>query len=388
MMADFHQRTRNAETHYPIREFIVEFFGVLLPGFAFTAGLLPILVFPVFALVIALPESVVNPSNYFADPQMLQTFDEFKIVIIVSVAAFSFVWGYVFYRSNPQLPDTISYWSLPCKHREDDPVGRMHEGTLPKLTPKRIWHHLGEAMFLSRLYSNILGGKHSRYRCLVDFPYVALKNWFDSHAMYECARLVSWSEQGGRQGTIHLISLMKAALEFTFPEQYTRIAHNEAQVRMLCSIWYASCYLISLSVVGLIASVAANVLPVVGSGSGDSLYIAVLLVQLAALWGLLKTKYSVEQSLHSVRIRELVFLFGQFGCGSKLVPELLDVLPQTTQPGEERAVMARMPTLVETQEEPRAVHARKRRIIALAVGAGVVITAVGLATAAITIGRV
>jgi hypothetical protein len=48
---------RKAGRSYPVREFIVEFFGILLPGFAFTTGLFPTLLFPALALVMVLPQS-------------------------------------------------------------------------------------------------------------------------------------------------------------------------------------------------------------------------------------------------------------------------------------------------------------------------------------------
>ena len=61
----------------------------------------------------------------------------------------------------------------------------------------------------------------------------------------------------GNNRTRHL-DLMKIALEFTFPEQSSRLARNEAHVRLVCSIWYACCHLIYLAVIGILVAVVTN----------------------------------------------------------------------------------------------------------------------------------
>jgi hypothetical protein len=131
---------------------------------------------------------------------------------------------------------------------------------------------------------------------------------------------------------------MKIVLEFTFPEQYARVARNEAHVRLVSSLWYASCYLIFLSVFGLVASVAANLLPFVFVVPHSFICLLVLLMQLIALGGLVRIKSSIEQSLHYMRIREIVFVFAEFHCASQIAPEIIDLLPRAPREPEEDGI--------------------------------------------------
>jgi hypothetical protein len=327
---------------HPFREFIVEFFGILLPGFAFTAGLFPSVVFPALALLIALPGGVSLTGDRVAT-----LFEMFKIEVLIAIAAFSYVWGHVFYRLDPKLPDTISYWIMPERHRKDDSAGACHDDQ-PKSARKRFWHHIREAVFVSSLYQNILDNKESeRYPCTVDFPYHGLKKWFENKGMNNLAELVNWSGEDRSKETKHLVNLMKMALEFTFPEQYARIARNEAHVRLVCSVWYASCFLILFSMIGLTVAVVVIVVGYSPWSAYSSFYLAVLLMVLAAVMGLVRLKASVEQSLHYMRVREIVFVFAEFRYAAELAPEIRAVLPP-----EIRAVLAQKQTISPGDPEP------------------------------------
>ena len=133
------------------------------------------------------------------------------------------------------------------------------------------------------------------------------------------AQFVTWSGSGNNR-TRHL-DLMKIALEFTFPEQSSRLARNEAHVRLVCSIWYACCHLIYLAVIGILVAVVTNR----WADPYSVPYPAALLVPVLSLIVLIWIKRSIEQSLHLMRIREIVFVFAHFRCATDMAPKIMRV---------------------------------------------------------------
>jgi hypothetical protein len=340
---------RKTAPSHPIRDFIVEFFGVLLPGFAFTTGLVLTLVLPLYTLIVSQRGGGVSGGTP-TDPQVWAGMEALQLPLLISAAALSYVWGYAFFRLDPRLPDTISYWSLPKDRREGDPVGKCHEQPITEDSPdlhgiekllhslraiiaswrrtpssRKQWYvHIWESTDVSWLQEKISERKIARYPRPIEFPYGGLKEWFQNEGMAGLAQFVTWSEQDNGGKTRHL-DMMKIALEFTCPEQYSRLAQNEAHVRLVCSIWYATCYSISFSLIGIPVAVLANGLAV-PPHSYCLAYPATLLVPVITLFGLVWLKAKIEESLHYIRIREIVYVFAHFRCAREMYPQIMDVL--------------------------------------------------------------
>jgi hypothetical protein len=342
---------RETAPSHPIRDFIVEFFGVLLPGFAFTTGLIFTLVLPLYALIVSQRYGGVSHSSPDS-ADVWKVLESLQLPLLVAAAALSYVWGHVFYRLDTKLPDTISYWSLSEHDRKHDPVGnydshshlrnccerliepRTDSGSVEAhkkgckcvLRPYKPWYeHVWESTNVLKLQEKIRRGKITRYPRVIDFPYDNLKEWFGEEGMCGLTRFVTWSGcEGGRRS--RYLDLMKTTLEFTFPEQYARLARNEAHVRLVCSIWYATCYLICFSLIGIPIGVLANGLAAEPSGRYLLAYPAALLVPVVALLGLVWLKRNIEESVHAIRVREIVYVFAHLGCATTIKPRIEDVL--------------------------------------------------------------
>jgi hypothetical protein len=322
------QLSREATPSHPIRDFIVEFFGILLPGFAFTAGLVLTLALPFYTLVVSQQGAGILHIRS-TGAEMWEALGAFQLALLIAAAALSYVWGHVFYRLDPKLPDTISYWSLPEDIRKRDPVENCRKPPTagwwcPVDCRKRWYDHIWESSDVSKLNQKIKDNKIDRYPQMIEFPYGDLKEWFDDEGMKGLTPFVTWSGSDDRR--TRRLDIMKIVLEFTFPEQYARLARNEAHVRLVCSIWYATCYLICFSLIGIPIAVLANGLMMVPAHPYLLAYPASLLVPVATLLGLVWLKRKIEESVHSMRIREILYVFAHFRCAAAIEPKIIDVL--------------------------------------------------------------
>jgi hypothetical protein len=116
--------------------------------------LIPAILIPSLVLVLIASGNAIYNEIPLLAPYAIEIMSKFRIELFVSVAAFSYVWGHIFFRQDPKLPDTISYWRLPKSDRSDGPVQEKdfdeHENTLA-----RIHRHIRKAMHISGLYKQI-----------------------------------------------------------------------------------------------------------------------------------------------------------------------------------------------------------------------------------------
>jgi hypothetical protein len=312
------QTLRDIAPSHPIRDFIVEIFGILLPGFAFTTGLVFTIVLPLYMLVVSQQgDGLLSISS--SDTEVWKALQAFHLALIVAGAALSYVLGHVFARQDLKLPDTISYWGLPEHSRRAAPVG--YRGAHSKRLSIKTWHdHIWEAIHVSTLCDKIERGGIARYPRLINFPYCSLNEWFDAQRRRGLAKIVTWP-QFQDNGT-RPFDLMKIGLGFAFPEQCLQLTRIEAHVRLACSIWYASCHLICWAVIGIFVAVLANRL----AEPYAVPYLAALLVPGFSLIVLIWLKGSIERTLHPMRIREIVFAVTHFRCARQIAPKIMDVL--------------------------------------------------------------
>lgn len=268
----------------PVREFIVDVLGSLVPGVTFLAMLGPAFLIPCLSLVRVLEGTGVAAPLFGPSIHGFVTSYRFEILIIY--VAISYAVGHIFFRQDPKTPDRKSYLRI----REAAlRAGKEYDGPADE-------------------------------DC--EFPYYNLYDYLKRRGFDHLLGLVRWSksttEESGRRSK-HFINILKVRLEFLFPNRYGRIARNEAHIRLNSSAWYVSRSLMKIATLGIFLGVTAIV--IVAASTGDvwpvqNLRPAVfpVLVLGAAAW----SKRRIERVLHYQRVRETVFLLETAYTASKL----------------------------------------------------------------------
>src|SRR4051794_965087 len=106
-----------------LRELIVDFSGIILPGFGFTASLVPTILVPIAALIYA-PNIVIMKLQGMKDvfSSFGRLVEILHLEVFTSIIAFLYVIGHVFFRLDPKIPDAKSYWRLPLDDKASGPI--------------------------------------------------------------------------------------------------------------------------------------------------------------------------------------------------------------------------------------------------------------------------
>lgn len=326
-----------------LREFVVDFLGILVPGFGFTAALVPALILPFiasiytpYAIIFLAPQDV---REVFAGLGYL--FDLFKVELILAVMAFSYVVGSVFFRLDPKIPDARSYWRLDAYDKKTGPVDYGVEESGPiKSNIIWVWKYLKEKFDYHILQSISLDYAVSalnerlktarEYKAdvsTIDFPYPKLKKYLEERNFADLAGYISWEPTGKeemKKRSKVFINRLKMRLEILYPSHYTRIARNEAHIRLASSSWFACCFIIKMSIIGISLCVILTFVFLIYNPqirTLANLYAGIFPVAtiFAAVW----MKDHIERSFHYMRIREVVYVLGMFDFLAQLDPRLL-----------------------------------------------------------------
>jgi hypothetical protein len=296
----------NVHAKIRVRELIVDFLGSLVPGVAFTTALFPVLVFPGHALLQVLgnmqeglPFSLLGK----APDSALFHMGMFGIFLVVS-----YIVGNLFFRQDPKIPDIRSYARAARHKTYDGPVERQPGKDEPQ----------------------------------VEFPYSHLFEFLKKRGLDYLARHVPWRGNDPRKlarRSKHFINALKIRLEFSFPENYGTIARNEAHIRLMTSMWYASKLLLYLSLAGLAAGLIAAWHAGGESGNWYNPQTSVVVLPLGVMALCWLGKLGIERSLHYQRVREAVFVLETAHWASKQNRRLFDGLDS---PSARRATAPRL----------------------------------------------
>lgn len=288
--------------HGTLRNFIlpiVEFLGILVPGIIFIFALFPAAILPVASVLRTaeglepkLPMISECLTNIFLSPSM-------GTVFLLSV--FSYVVGHLFFRQDPKIPDQHSFKKVRETIKEEGPV-RLCEN---------------EKAF------NKKNGHPNEYN--LEFPYRYLYEYLDDRGMKHLANLVPW--RGNDPSTYplrtkHFINVLKVRLEFLFPYQFLRLQRNEAHVRLMSSMWYASNSLMKASAMGvLLGALAIGANWFLTKSAWPVQYLESITLPVFVLVLSLFCRKHIESFLHYQRIREIVFILETAYFAKKQYPE-------------------------------------------------------------------
>ena len=294
-----------------LRDFIlpiVEFLGILVPGVFFIFALIPSIIIPT-ATILRIIEGA-QATAPIASEYLVTIILSPSVGTIFLLAIFSYVFGHMFFRQDPKIPDQQSFKKVNdselCK--EEGPV-RMSDVEI----------EYNKEMNKDRKHKTP-PEEHN-----LEFPYRYLYEYLYDRGMMHLANIVQWKgndPDSYSKRTKHFMNVIKVRLEFLFPYQYIRIQRNEAHVRLMSSMWYASKSLIVASIIGSIIGGVCIFLFWRTSGSGWPIpYIGSLVLPVAVLALAIYFKGKVESFLHYQRIREIVFILEAAYVAKKLHPD-------------------------------------------------------------------
>jgi hypothetical protein len=141
------------------------------------------------------------------------------------------------------------------------------------------------------------------------FPYLFIGEYLERRGLNHLACYIPWRGQKvetHRRRTKMFINILKIRLKFLIPERCKDIVRNEAHVRLATSVWYASRFLLAASAISLVLLGLALLVPGTPRPSADFLHVLLLDIGVFALPMYLKQK--IEQFLHYMRVREIVYV--------------------------------------------------------------------------------
>lgn len=330
-----------------IREIIVDVVAALLPGFVFVAATVPAVLLPIVALCAKLRGHNVGIEAVAFVSKIKEYADAFRWEIAVIAFVLSYVFGHLFYRQDPKVPDGRSVQRCgfdndsaitpQVGYRRDMPHPSAY-GPLRKAAP--LLNRIGFVRALILKWKKGAGIDTDE----VQFPYSNLYHYLRSRGFDYLADLVWWRPEDRlptastdavvncdpRDRRVKLarskqfINLLKIRLEFDFPERCNTIARNEAHVRLMSSVWYCSRTLISTATAGLVCGAIANYPFALGTMRLELIVIPGLIVVVARL-----VQDRVESVFHYQRIREVFFVLESANWASRAGSKLLDDLRPT-----------------------------------------------------------
>lgn len=284
---------------------IVEFLGILVPGLLFLLLAIPAIGIPLGNILSYIVTGTSIPLDTFGFLVELLKSTNIAIAGIVLVA--SYVAGHIFFRKDPKIPDEYSFKRVFSRNGESGPVRQC---------PAEVKYNEAKNLNPPKSYN-------------LEFPYRYLREYLEERGMHHLAELIHWRGLDPNTysfRTKHFINGLKARFEFVFPYQYTRIQRNEAHVRLMSSLWYATRSLIWICALGFavgiffIIAVHVNEVKAWWPMPEANTFIAPLLTGIVAII----VKVQIEEFLHYQRIREIVYILELAFFAKRLYPEMFE----------------------------------------------------------------
>ncbi len=236
-----------------VREFLVDFFGALMPGTLFLMLLFVGLLLPTFVLLLSI-ESVFsdceetlgfirNTGVFIKD---LSTVAHLSIFFLM--LATSYVIGTVFYRRDPKAPDYSSFITIAKKFAP----GELDTWVVLVKDKHASPDDSGSLPFIK---DNNKISKTNVDKSDVQFPYNNLKNYLKERGWEKLSNKITWDVNDDPSKSYRsktFINALKIRLQIYCPEHCSTIIKNEAHVRLTSSMWYSSKALIFYSSLGLV----------------------------------------------------------------------------------------------------------------------------------------
>jgi len=345
-----------------IHDFLVDFFGCLVPGFIFITLISLTLGWPIFSLYISLLSEKLQNKEICSG----ELLSNFKLEAFIFVIVLSYVVGHILFRQDPKLPDERSV----CRQRKaiyikDNPDGavRLSKDEQKKdigLLKDLVGTFLGLGFKKEQkpqdgaarstedtkkkgigLLKNLLETFREQGPD-VQFPYLYLHEYMAQRGLKHLASIIKWKGSKPltyRYRTKAFINILKTRLEFVFPEQCGTLIKNEAHVRLMSSLWYMLFALQWASMLGSVIAIiaAARIVHRHSETCWYERHFLPLLISGLMIFVAFAARYIIEKFIHYQRCREIIYVletayfaskFGIVSANGKrvAVPEILENL--------------------------------------------------------------
>jgi hypothetical protein len=334
--------------HFSLREFIVDFFGSLMPGVLFLCFLILSLGSSILSIIEILKCQEGNCDVIQNTIQETKDFfSQSKAIAIFIISTFFITVGYVigtlFYRRDPKYPDYKSFlkiascftksselknWVVRVKMKNKEYVNKR----LKNISLFKRWYH--KLFTIRKLKRKLLKPSIQKSKYIddpklinaltvdekeVQYPYNNLRVFLEKRGRNDLAKRVFWllrPEEDAvnnipndevNQRTKTFINSLKLRLQFRYPEKCGTINKNEAHIRLSSSMWYASNALINISMAGLTLLVIVITLAQL-SYENMLAYLYGFAMNVLVIGLSWSAKRSSEKFLHYQRVREIFYV--------------------------------------------------------------------------------
>ncbi len=335
--------TKGLKGQFSLKEFIVDFFGSLMPGVLFLFLMLLSFLTSIISSITILQceEGNCNQSNTLMNA-IIEFIKSVRPLTILSLFIFFLSVGYVigtfFYRRDPKYPDYRSFLKIASGFSKPEDlqnwVVRIEMKDIVRLKKKLKKLGWGKYLYYPLYWKtkkllqtqstgeyiddtkliNILTVDESE----VQYPYNNLSNFLKHREREDLAKRIYWSwkpelnQKEDNPPTISersktFINSLKIRLQFLHPEKYGTINKNEAHIRLSSSMWYASTALIKFSFIGLFILAATIVLAKLNY-SQILHYIYPIIFNISVISFAYIAKKNSEKFLHYQRVREIFYV--------------------------------------------------------------------------------
>jgi hypothetical protein len=312
---------------FKVREFIVDFFGSLVPGFIFIFLTVVALGWPLKRLCGNMmieyksQENRRDVSNQENNPkgeesttgqEIVNLFKTFRFEIIFFGITLSYVVGHFFFRRTPKKPDMLSVWRTKNELIGDTPAVFLSEDIR---RDRSVFSKTREGieLFFGRV-PRIVKKFERKKKIDVQFPYLYIREYLEHRGMHHLVKIIPWKGKDPKthsRRTKSFINLLKIRLEFVFPEKCGNITRNEAHIRLMSSMWYMSCYLQRIGILSFIISLGNLIINgLIGSEWRKFCLIcwSPLLCSMLIIIGTWLMRLIIEKFFHYQRVREIVYV--------------------------------------------------------------------------------
>jgi hypothetical protein len=280
-----------------LKGFLIDFFGVLVPGLLFIIFSLLTLGWPIILFIQSFQKRIFNSTISFDAVKEISSFSTIVVLeLSLLILMASYIVGTIFFHKDPKEPDEHSYGKCLKSESIKDPESWVVQ-------------------------------KDSEGKTDVQFPYRYLHEYLSARELFHLADLVPWKgkepETYTRRTKI-FINTLKTRLEFLFPEKYSGIIKNEAQIRLVSSLWYVTNSLILFSYIGISLLLLCLILFAIKYFQLDS---NILLSSITTIFTLINSylaRNNIHKFFHYMRVREVVIVLENVYVASKSKPEILE----------------------------------------------------------------
>lgn len=285
------------------RGFVADLFGRLLPGILFLIASVTALLWPLYVLIAK--DTNVSCSTVIMEnaPAIANLLNASWVLIIFFVLFLGYVFGHLFFRSEIKIPDQKSFKRIMTRRQ-----GKKRPIEIP--------------------VTDLACDKAAT----CEYPYPHLGDYLSKRKFNHLIPLAPWAKEGEQhRRSKKYIDILKIRIALHDGETVNAIYRNEAHIRLSSSIWYASSALCKVAVTGLTIVILVALINDGLSGILESRYFAPALAPGLVLVIAIYCKSSVLESLHEMRVREIIFILETAYQIFSDKPELLkDIAPEFT----------------------------------------------------------